>query len=125
VTEIGCDNIYATKDDEYHSDIVQTMHPDKTVDSFVRWRVINGVLNTDSNWAGNSYLDSEGNKEALDNAFKSLDMLVERGLPKDTPVKIHQGEFGDDINTTAKLFLSGDLKKSDSRKRHKAKNETN
>ena len=112
VTEINGSNVYATENDEYHSDIVQSMHPDKDVDSFVRWRVHNGTLMTDSNWAGNSFLDSKGNGEALNNAYKSLDTLVSLGLPKDTPVVIHQGEFGPNIETTAKLLLSEDLQKA-------------
>jgi hypothetical protein len=89
--------VLATKTEEFHNDIVASIHPDKTVDDYIRFRTTNGKLQSDNGSAGIVVDDEESNVDAIDKIYDAIDKLHALGLSEDTGVVIYQGSYGKPI----------------------------
>jgi hypothetical protein len=98
--------VLATREEEFHSDIVESTHPGSTVDDYVRFVSKDGVLTSNNMSAGITVDNAEENSKAVDLIYKALDKLVALGLPGDTEVVIQQGTYGSTITTTAEVWTS-------------------
>jgi hypothetical protein len=98
--------VLATREEEFHSDIVESVHPGSTVDDYVRFVGKDGILTSNNMSAGITVEDAEENSKAVDLIYKALDKLVGKGLPGDTQVVIAQGTYGPMITTTAEVWAS-------------------
>lgn len=107
--------VLASKHKGNHADLIRTVDRDYSEDDYVRLSVVNGVLIADTAYAGIITNGDFDESKAIENIYKTLDMLVEKGLPKDTPVEIWKRDWKDGkiIRTTAKVVVSGDLLKAE------------
>jgi hypothetical protein len=102
-------DIYASKHDGNHNDILRAIDPKYTEDDYVRFSGIgNDTISCETAYAGVVVNDKFTEDKALDNIYKTLDKLVSRGLPKNTKVIIYITTTGQRIETTAKSINPSD-----------------
>jgi len=95
--------IFAAKDNEYHAEIIETVHPKSTVDDYIRFVFDgdSGFLETNPVSAGIVVNNKNDEVLALDFIYDALDKMVAKGLTPETKVSIALGFTGKIIKTTA------------------------
>lgn len=103
-------DIYASKHDGNHNDILRAIDPKYTEDDYVRFSGIGSdTITCETAYAGIIVNDKFDENKALDNIYKTLDRLIGKGLPKGTKVIIYITTTGQRIETTAKSINISDL----------------
>lgn len=102
-------NVYASRHDGNHNDILRAIDPKYTEDDYVRFSGIGSdTITCETAYAGIIVNDKFDENKALDNIYKTLDRLIGKGLPKGTKVIIYITTTGQRIETTAKSINPSD-----------------